>query len=217
MEQVSTGELAEHQTLDSITNDLHDIEALFDNAEGDEDLALLLDAYLQSDEARLQKLDRYAAMIGAAQARATFRQAEADRLRALASVDTNKAKSAKARLAWYFEQENLPKQQTPHYVISLAGNGGLAPLVVDAEKVPHEYCSRVMTGRQYAELDNILAELKTCTFLTHEVIDALTMLIDDIRMSPATLENAAIREALASGAELPFAHLADRGKSIRIK
>jgi hypothetical protein len=53
----------------------------------------------------------------------------------LAQADENRAKLLKQRLQWFFETHNLKSVETARYKLSLAKNGGKAPLILD-ENVP---------------------------------------------------------------------------------
>ena len=68
-------------------------------------------------------------------ARAEIRKAEAKRLTELAAADESRARLLKDRLKWFFELHQLKTVQTNRYKLSVAKNGGKAPLILD-ESVP---------------------------------------------------------------------------------
>ena len=69
-------------------------------------------------------------MISEIEARAEVRIAEAKRLTELANSDKAKVRLLKERLKWFFALHNLKKVETARYKLSLAANGGKAPLVI---------------------------------------------------------------------------------------
>ena len=93
-------------------------------------------------EARNRKLDNYAALITELEARAEIRKQEAKRLTDRARVDSNRAASLKMMLQEFFACHDLKSVETARYKLTLASNGGKAPLIVDDEFVldlPDEY------------------------------------------------------------------------------
>ena len=96
-----------------------------------------------------EKVDGYAGLIGKLQASADFRkneakvyQAEADRLKALAETDLAAVERLKARLKTFFEVTGLKKVEGDRYRVSLAGNGGRPPLIVEdvpVSEIPAQY------------------------------------------------------------------------------
>ena len=65
------------------------------------------------------------------QARANVRKIEARRMQDLAASDENRARLLKARLKTFFETHDTKTIETPRYKLSLARNGGRAPLILD--------------------------------------------------------------------------------------
>ena len=74
------------------------------------------------------KIDNYCSLISEIEARSAARKAEADRLADLARVDENAAKALRDRLKFVFESRSLPTMQTDRFRVSIAKNGGKAPL-----------------------------------------------------------------------------------------
>jgi len=84
------------------------------------------------------KVDSYCALIAEMQARADARYEEGMRLTNQARVDQNAAERLKGRLKLFFEMTNRTKLQTPRFTISLAKNGGKAPLIIEDEAAVSE-------------------------------------------------------------------------------
>lgn len=105
----------------------------------EEEAAAAIDAWLAEADAPLKvKLDAYASVIQERELKAAARKVEAERVASLARTDANTVKRLKDRLKWFLETEGLQKFETDHHKFSLAGNGGVAPLVlhVEPEKLP---------------------------------------------------------------------------------
>lgn len=128
----------------------------------------------------LAEFTGYAALISEMQARAEVRKAEARRLMDLAASDDNRAKLLKERLKSFFQLHDIKTVDTARYRLSLAKNGGKAPLILD-DSIP------------------------------------VTQLPEQFQRISIDADTAKIREALEAGESLPFAHLAERGESIRMK
>lgn len=116
--------------------------------ETDGDLDGLVEAWLtalldEATEQRDQKLDNYASYITELEARAAVRLAESKRLADRARADQNRAKWLKERLQWFFAAHGLKTIETARYRLTLATNGGKAPLIVDESvcilDIPDEY------------------------------------------------------------------------------
>jgi len=71
-------------------------------------------------------------------ARAEVRKAEAKRLMELASTEEKRAKLLKDRLKLFFETHNVKTVETARYRLSLAKNGGKAPLILKDGVLPTE-------------------------------------------------------------------------------
>lgn len=112
----------------------------------DEEVDAAITAWLQEADAPLkEKLDAYGAVIREKELRAAARNAEADRLGGLATVDLNAAKRMKDRLRWFFEAHDLQRMETDRFRFTLASNGGKAPIELaekDPSKLP-EWARRV--------------------------------------------------------------------------
>ena len=169
------------RTLFNISDDLQHLNDLLDDCGDDAQQQQMVNDWLeQLGNERDCHLDNYSALVVEMATRAAARKAEAQRLMELVAADENKARLLRDRLKWFFETHDLKTVDTARYRLSVAKNGGKAPLILD-ESVPV-----TKLPEQYQKVS----------------IDANT---------------AAIREALEAGEVLQFAHLGERGTSLRIK
>jgi hypothetical protein len=121
-----------NQTLYKIADDLRALEAILIEARGDISSPEAL-AAVEAWEAELEtnlgsKIDNYCSLIYEIEARAAARNAEATRLLNLAHVDENAVWCLRERLKFVFESRSLPTMQTDRFRVSIAKNGGKAPL-----------------------------------------------------------------------------------------
>ena len=120
------------RSLFNISEDLEHLNELLDEVGNDVEQQELINNWLDSvGEERDRKLDGYAALISEMQARADVRKAEAKRMQELAATDENRARLLKARLKTFFETHDIKTIETPRYKLTLAKNGGRAPLILD--------------------------------------------------------------------------------------
>ena len=126
-------ELQTHRrSLFNISEDLEKLNELLDEVGDDAEQQEIINNWLESvGEERNRKLDGYAALISEMQARADVRKAEAKRMQELATTDENRARLLKARLKTFFETHDIKTINTDRYRLSLAKNGGKAPLILD--------------------------------------------------------------------------------------
>ncbi|WP_041429505.1 siphovirus Gp157 family protein [Synechococcus sp. PCC 7502] len=137
-------------TLIEISRDLIDLEQqledLIDNPEAqDEAIARYLESFNSTIADRDQKLDNYAGLIQELQARADVRKAESDRLSNRSQIDENKVKALKSNLKKFFEAHKLKTVETDRYRLTLAKNGGKAPMILDdvpASELPEQFTYR---------------------------------------------------------------------------
>jgi len=132
------------RTLFSIGDDLEKLNELLDEADDDAQQQELISQWLeQLGTERDAKLDNYAALITEMLARAEVRKLEAKRMMELAVADESRARLLKDRLKCFFEAHNLKTIETPRYRLSLAKNGGKAPLILDdsipATQLPEQF------------------------------------------------------------------------------
>jgi hypothetical protein len=127
-------------TLIDISKELLALNDALDALDGEDEQAAELQAWFdellaETTEARNAKLDNYAALIGELEARAAARRAEAARLADRARADENRAKWLKQALQDHFAQHGLKTVETARYRLTLAQNGGKAPLIVEEDKI----------------------------------------------------------------------------------
>ncbi len=84
-------------------------------------------------EERDKKIDGYCALIREIEARSKAREDEAKRLQRLVTVDLNATKRLKDRLKAFFEMHQIAKLETARFKVSVAKNGGAAPLTIPGE------------------------------------------------------------------------------------
>ena len=136
MTETPAANLVEPQThrrsLFNISEDLEKINELLDEVGNDTEQQEIISQWFETlGEERDRKLDGYAALISEMQARADVRKAEARRMQELAATDENRARLLKARLKTFFETHDIKTIETPRYKLTLAKNGGRAPLILD--------------------------------------------------------------------------------------
>lgn len=124
-------------TLYQISTDIRALEELLIESGGDisepQTEAAIEAFFAELGQARDEKVDNIAALVREWEARAKARREEAARMAQLARVDENAALRLKTRLAEFFEAHDLKRLDTPRFRVSLANNGGKAPLVFDAD------------------------------------------------------------------------------------
>ena len=120
------------RSLFNISEDLEKLNELLDEVGNDAEQQELIQQWFETlGEERDRKLDGYAALISEMQARADVRKVEAKRMQELATIDDNRARLLKDRLKAFFQQHDLKTVNTNRYRLSLAKNGGKAPLILD--------------------------------------------------------------------------------------
>jgi hypothetical protein len=129
---------AKTRTLFAISSDLEKLSELLDECDDTEQRELIDSWFEQLGSERDRKLDNYCALIAEMEVRAEARKAEAQRLLELASSEENRAKLLKDRLKWFFETHNVKTIETARYRLTLAGNGGKAPLILKDGVSPTE-------------------------------------------------------------------------------
>lgn len=131
-----------NRTLLDITDDLQALDDLLTEASGDvTGVEVTVDAWLAELEQDLKgKVDNYAALITAMNARSEIRKAEADRLYHRAKVDANNAKFLRERLKFAFEQRGISQLETARYKVGVSKVGGATPIVIpDPASIPSEF------------------------------------------------------------------------------
>ncbi len=131
-----------NRTLLDITEDLQALDDLLTEAGGDvTGIETTVDAWLAELEQDLKgKVDNYAALITAMNARAEVRKAEADRLYHRSKVDINNARFLRDRLKCALEQRGISKLETARYKVGVSKVGGAAPVIIpDLNAVPADF------------------------------------------------------------------------------
>ena len=128
--------------LFEITDDMQALDDLLAEVGGDVSdpkVAATVEAWFaELDHSLSAKVDNYAALISAMRARADVRRQEAERLARRAQIDEASADWLAARLLQAFEARGTRKIETARYAVSVVGNGGKQPLLLDVE-VPVEW------------------------------------------------------------------------------
>lgn len=120
-----------NQTLLDITDEAAALDALLAEAGGEitPETEAIIDGWFAEVETNLYgKVDNYCRLISEIEARAEIRKAEAKRMADRARVDENAADALRERLRFVWEARRLGKVHTSRYTVSLAKNGGKAPL-----------------------------------------------------------------------------------------
>jgi hypothetical protein len=131
------------RTLLDISDDLQSLDDLLEEVGGDISDPMVeraVDAWFEElDRDMSSKVDNYAALITELEQRAATRKAEADRLAKRAKSDAGSASFLKNRLKAVMEMRGIKKLDTSRFVVSVAGNGGKQPLIVEDDKVPDTF------------------------------------------------------------------------------
>jgi len=129
-----------------ITDDMQALDDLLAEVGGDvtdPKVSEIVDAWFAEIDANLTgKVDNYAALISTMRARADIRRAEAERLARRAQVDEAAADWLASRLLAALDSRGMRKVETDRYAVSVVGNGGKAPLLLDPE-VPADWTKTV--------------------------------------------------------------------------
>ena len=152
-------------TLFEISDELAAIEELLTENGGDitDDAAgETLEAWFdQLTDARDAKIDDYCRLITMVTARANARTEELSRLGALVDTDENTIKRLKTALHNFMLERGVTKIETPLHKLTIAKNGGKAPLVIpedwrnDPASAPEQYHRAVI----HLDTDLIRADL----------------------------------------------------------
>lgn len=151
-------------TLFELTTNLAVIEDALaggfeDTPEGMAQLDALLADELATQEALEEKAEAYASIIGELEALAALREAEADRLRAIAETPARQAERMRFALKEAMQRLGMKKLATTRYQIGVRGNGGKQPLLIDEMAVPEAYT----TTKVVVDSAKIRAELEAGT------------------------------------------------------
>ena len=138
---------ARRRTLWDIDADMAALDDLVEENEGDITACeSIVDAWFAENQGNLvAKVDGYAAFIGELNARAEARKEEADRLAHRARIDAALRDYLKGRLKDFFSARGMKKLETKRYKLTVAGNGGKLPLLLndaaknEPEKLPEAF------------------------------------------------------------------------------
>ena len=129
-------------TLIELTDTFAHLDSILELHGGDVSHPEVQDALTKWEQATTDlttKTENYAGLIDFYARRAKTRADAAADIRAAANVDTNKAQGLKDRLKYAMEQLGKKKFEGPRYSITLAKNGGRAPLDIDESQVPQKF------------------------------------------------------------------------------
>ena len=136
-------------TLFEISNELAAIEELLTENDGEitsDAAGEALEAWFDElGEARDAKIDDYCRLIATVTARANARTEELTRLGALVDTDENTIKRLKTALHNFMLERGVTKIETPLHKLTIAKNGGKAPLAIpdawreDPASAPEQY------------------------------------------------------------------------------
>jgi len=136
-------------TLYEISEHLRAIEAILTETDGEiaDDAAgeMLAEWFDQLTDQRDQKIDNYCRLIAEMHARAEARRAEIMRLGALVDTGDKALHRLKTALKAFLDAHNLTRLETASFKLSIAKNGGKAPLICpeawreDAVNAPEAY------------------------------------------------------------------------------
>jgi hypothetical protein len=130
-------------SLYAIQNEISDIiDALLEGGQTEADANAALEEHLAGLDAALEdRAEAYASVIQELALRAKARKDEAARIRALAEADEAVADRLKKRLKEAMETTGKQVIDTPRFKLSVAGNGGKQPLVIETpvDDLPAEF------------------------------------------------------------------------------
>jgi len=152
-------------TLFEISDELAAIEELLTANDGeitDDDAGRTLEVWFDEiGDARDAKIDDYCRLITMIRERAEARHREMMRIGALADTDENTVQRLKAGLQRFMAEQGITKLETGLHKLTIANNGGKAPLVVpeewheDPASAPERYHRKVIK----LDVDAIRADL----------------------------------------------------------
>jgi hypothetical protein len=127
-------------TLFDICEDMQALDQLLIEADGDVSDPVVsdyIDRLFSDLDSQLQsKVENYCRLIVEVQARSEARRRESERILARAKVDKRMADGLKERLQNALDFLRIKKVETARFRVSVAINGGMAPLVVHDHLVP---------------------------------------------------------------------------------
>lgn len=120
-------------TLYKLTLEMEELDELLATCE-DPNAPVIFDAIqraLALQDERERKVDAYCSLIAEITARMAARKAEAERLYMSAKVSENAVVRLKTALLESFKILGIKKLETERFTVTVAGNGGMLPLIVD--------------------------------------------------------------------------------------
>lgn len=150
--------------------------------------------------AEVAKVDRIVGFMRHAGMMAATAREESNRLAERARIWERRVERVRTLVQDVMEQAGKKRLEGEHNTLKIQGNGGLAPLVItDEAQVPEEYCKYVgwVTGDVWRHFKAWL--------MVHARPDQFRM--------DRTVDNDAVRRNLP----VPGAHLAERGKHLRVE
>ena len=148
------------KSLFHINEDLLMLQDLLEHVDDEDSQTEEILAFLEDTQKELsEKLDNYAELICELTARAEARKQRAKELTDLAKADESLARRLKTTLQLFFEQHSIKRQDTDRHRITLAKNGGKAPVIFDdtsPEDLPKHYQAIVVKP----DTDAIRADLE---------------------------------------------------------
>jgi len=142
------------RSLFAISDDLLALETVLLETGGeitDDEAGRELERYFEHlHEERDRKVNGICWLIKELEARAKVRYEAARQLHALSEIDDNAAERLRGRLKLFMQQQGLKRLETDHARLTLAQNGGKAPLVIpeaweqEPAQAPEAYQRRVI-------------------------------------------------------------------------
>lgn len=140
-------------TLYDLAGEILDIQRAVTELDDPELVEEAVAAYLRDNNSTIeQKIDAYCALIRNLEALADARAQEAKRMQELARSDAAKAARMKDTLLWFLKDiVNVQKLDTERFRVSVAANGGKAPLIAPDD--PLQWPAEFVRERVIRELD----------------------------------------------------------------
>lgn len=121
------------QTLENLISDIEELIANGEAPENNVVLAGLYESLIKNEEDEERKLEGICKLIRQSEADAKAQKEEADRLADAARVNENRAKRLKGLIQWHLEATEQKKAKAGLFTVTLAQNGGKAPLLMSEE------------------------------------------------------------------------------------
>lgn len=137
------------RSLYDLAGDIIGIQHALESEDADQDLVQeAIRCYLEDSKDSIeQKVDSYCSLMRNLEILVDARAQEAKRLHELAKADSAKVDRLKTTLLWFLKDvAGISKVDTPHFRVSVAANGGKAPLIVPESQMdwPAQYVKEVV-------------------------------------------------------------------------